>query len=72
MSPRNGVFDHIEIEPEFRKYVYQTYLWREEGHEITNFMLEKMGSVQFRFETESEKLRYENRIDDMIHVVVKD
>lgn len=72
MSPRDGVFDHLEIEPEFRKYVYQTYLWRESGHEITNHLLEKMGSVLFRFESEAEKLRYEDRIDEMIHVVLKD
>lgn len=70
MSAQNGVFDQIRIAPEFQKYVYQTYDWREHGHVIENYMMEKMGCVLFAFQTEGEKRAYENRLDEMIQVIL--
>lgn len=71
MAPHNGIYDHFEIEPEFQQYVYQTYEWEESGHEIKNYLMEKMGNVMFYFPTEEIKHKYENRLDEMIHVVFK-
>lgn len=71
MSSKNGVFDHIEIAPEFQKYVYQTYNWRAPGHVIENYLMEKMGSVLFRFEKMEEKQKYEDHLDEMIRVILR-
>lgn len=71
MSERNGIFDRIEIAPEFKKYVYQQFDWEEPGHEIKNFLMEKMGSVLFHFAEKEEKEQYEDRLTDMIRVVLK-
>ncbi len=71
MSPRNGVFDHIEIAPEFKKYVYQQYTWREPGHVISNYLMEKMGSILFSFDTKEEKDRFVDQLDNMMYVVLK-
>lgn len=66
MGPHNGIYDRFEIVPEFQKFVYQTYEWEESGHEIKNYLMEKVGSVLFRFSTEEEKKMYENRLAEMI------
>ena len=71
MSPTNGVFDHMEIAPEFRKYVYQQYNWREPGHEITNCMMEKMGCFLFYFATKEEKDQYVDKLDEMMYAVMR-
>lgn len=71
MSSKNGVYNRIEIAPEFQKYVYQTYNWRESGHEIRNHLMEKMGCVLFCFQSEEEKHKYENCLDNMIYVSLK-
>lgn len=71
MAPHNGIYDRIDIAPEFQKYVYQQYEWEESGHEIENYLMEKMGNVLFHFETKEEKEKYENCLSDMIKVMFK-
>lgn len=72
MGYKNGIFKKIEIEPDFQKYVYQYTQWVEQGHEITNFMNEKMGNLVFHFPTDEEKNIYLPHINELVHVVYED
>ncbi len=71
MGSKNGVFEKVVIEPEFQKFVYQYTQWVDEGHEIKNFMSEKMANLVFRFETDEEKNIYLPRINKLVHVEYK-
>lgn len=71
MGPQNGVYDRYVISSEFEKYVYQTFDWAESGHEIKDYLQDKLGSVLFCFNTKEEKEKYENRITEMIEVIYK-
>lgn len=71
MAPQNGTFDHIEIAPEIQPYVYQTYEWVEAGHEINNYLMEKMGSVLFTFPDVETRLKYEGRMSDLLKVAYR-
>lgn len=71
MGSRNGIFKRVIIEPEFRPFIYQYTGWVEEGHEIVNYMSEKMASVIFHFPTNEEKEMYMPRINELIYVEYK-
>lgn len=72
MAPHNGIFKQITIEPEIRKYIFQTEQWVEPGHIITNYLEEKFGHIQLCFDTEEEKRHYMPRIDELIHIEYMD
>ena len=68
MGYKNGTFKRVVIEPEFQKYIYQYNQWVEEGHEIVNYMSEKMANIVFKFDTDEEKNEYLPRINELIHI----
>lgn len=68
MGSKNGIFKGVVIEPEFQKYIYQYTQWVKTGHEISNYMGEKMANLVFRFETDEEKDEYLPRINELVHV----
>jgi len=70
-SDRNGVLKNIEIAPEFQKYVYQTVMWENPGHVISDYMYEKLGNVLFHFDTESEKNKFMPHINELVKVTVE-
>lgn len=70
-ADKNGILKNIEIDPEFQKYVYQTIMWENQGHEITDFMYEKLGNILFHFDTEIEKEKYMPHINELVKVTVE-
>lgn len=71
MSDKNGVFDSVEIEPEFQKYIYQFTEWEQPGHVIENFLSDKVGNALVHFKTLEEKNEYIGKINEYIKVKVK-
>lgn len=70
-SDRNGKLKNIEIDPDFKKHVYQVVMWENVGHKITDFMYEKLGNVLFHFDTEDEKEKYMPHINELVKVTVE-
>lgn len=65
MAPKNGVFLAQHIAPELRNYVLEETQWMPRGHEITDYMTEKTGSIQYHFETEDERRSILPRINEL-------
>ena len=68
MAPQNGIVRKIHIKPEFQPFVYQYMEWVDPGHEIKNYMGEKIASLSFFFKTEEEKKYFIPRLNEMVWV----
>lgn len=68
MSPRNGVFKELVIDPEFRKQVFQVEQWKESGFEFNDYMGDKFGSVQYFFNDDEERERFLPRINELARI----
>lgn len=68
MAPQNGIVKDIRIEPEFEKYIYQYMEYADRGHEIKNYLAEKIGNLSFCFKTKEEKEHYIPLLNEMIRV----
>lgn len=68
MPEHNGFYRKTFIDSQLRKNVIQIEERAKEGHEITNFLYEKMSVVFFYFEDEEEKKKLLPQISHLIKV----
>ena len=67
-ASKNGIIKGYQIAPEFEKYIYQTWTWKEPGEEIKDYLREKVASFSFYFKTKEEKEHFIPILNDMITV----
>ncbi len=66
MSDCNGVFDYLDIDPTFKNKVLDIVMYEPSGAEITNYLYEKMGVVQFCLDSKAEKDHYMKQINQVL------
>jgi len=68
LGPRNGILNNVFFSEEIKKNIYQYFVWEENGHEIVNYMYEKVGVVFLWFPTLEEMNSKIARINELIYV----
>ncbi len=71
MGERNGIYQGVEINPEFRRHIIEFEEYDALGTIVDDYMYQKFGMVQFFFETEAEKEKYIHDIDCLIKCNIK-
>ncbi|MBO5836925.1 MAG: ATP-grasp domain-containing protein [Oscillospiraceae bacterium] len=71
MSNCNGVFDCLDIAPDFKNKILDTVMYEPSGAEITDYLYEKMGVVQFYLESEAQKDHYMKQINEVLFCKMK-
>ena len=66
MASKNGIYRGIKINPEFTPFVIDIKKYIDAGHEVTNYLHEKMANVLFCFKTVQERNKYLPVINDLI------
>lgn len=71
MPAANGVVRRIEIDDDLCEYVYQYVEWSGPGSVISDYMNEKVGSLQFHFPDDSVCAAVMANINDRVRVVME-
>lgn len=71
MAPADGVLACVEIDDDIRKYVYQYVEWNGPGSTISDFMNEKIGSLQLRFPDEATADAVMGSINEHVRAVIE-
>lgn len=69
MGEKNGIFSKIEIDSAFEKYVFQVDMFMESGHQITDYMNEKVGNIQYHFPDKEKRDYFIEKINALTRVV---
>ena len=68
MSEHNGVITGFEIPGQWQERVRRCYMIREPGHEIRDFLVERLGIVFIEFENEQELRKRVEQVPEDIKV----
>lgn len=72
MAAENGVVSAIEIDDDLEEFVYQYVEWNGPGSVVSDYMNEKMGSIQLRFPDACTCNSVMGGINDRVRVVMRD
>ena len=72
MGERNGTVKDVEISPELVNNIFDKCLDWKRGFQIENYLLNKLGILFLKFDTEAEMLSKINRITELVKVVYED
>lgn len=69
MSDKNGVFNGIEIDNEFKKKVTDFVEFEYKGKVIDDYLYQKFGLIQFCFDNSKEKDKLMKNINKLVHCI---
>lgn len=72
LAERNGVIHQIEIPSQYDPYIFEQYMLKEPGEEITNHLSQPVGFLFMQFASEEEmyKVLVEDYVNDCVKVIV--
>lgn len=68
MGSKNGVIKNVKIADEIVNNIYEQFLWWKPGDEITNYMVDKLGVLFLKYDSNEEMINKTNRINELIVV----
>jgi len=69
MAPENGVVENVVIDNDIKGNICGELIWWKKGDEINNYLVDKLGVVFLKFDSEREMHQKVNMINQLIKVI---
>lgn len=68
MGNKNGIIKNIKISDKIKNNIYDKIWWWNPGYEIKNFMVDKLGILFLKYDSEEEMLNKSEHINELVQI----